>query len=142
MMSGMLAALGPGSGAKNPDLREHCERLIIHLHDPYLRAMLTHLTVGDDWTEVLEEEALPIRERLAIALQFLSDKELSSYLRRTTDRSLQNGNIEGLIFTGLTNQGVELLQMKDSRTEKTVGTSPRADSRTLPGYARGRSMSC
>lgn len=109
MMSGLLAALSTGNGAKNPDLREHCERLIIKLHDPYLRAMLTHLT-NDDWTEVLQEEALPTKERVAIALQFLSDRELSSYLRRIMDRCIQDGDIEGLIFTGLTTHGMELLQ--------------------------------
>ena len=110
MMSGMLAALSIGNGTKNADLRETCERLVIRLHDPYLRALLTHLTAGDDWTEVLQEESLPARERLAIALQFLSDKELSSYVRRTAERCVADGDIEGLLFTGLTPVGMDLLQ--------------------------------
>ncbi|KAF7795830.1 hypothetical protein EIP86_006997, partial [Pleurotus ostreatoroseus] len=71
--------------------------------------MLTHLT-NDDWTEVLEEQALPIRERIAIALQFLSDRELSSYIRRVMERCTRDGNIEELLFTGLTTHGMELLQ--------------------------------
>ena len=111
-MSGTLAALIPhasGTPTKSFDLREHCERLIVRLQDPYFRAMLTHLTLGD-WTEVLEEEALPFRERLAIAFQFLDDKALSSYLRRTVDRSCTRGDIEGLIVTGLTKPGMDILQ--------------------------------
>ncbi|KIP06122.1 hypothetical protein PHLGIDRAFT_107382 [Phlebiopsis gigantea 11061_1 CR5-6] len=112
MMSGMLAALVPptGVGPKNADLREHCERLVVRLQDPYLRALLTHLTANDDWTEVLEEESLPLRERLAIALQFLSDKELTAYVRRVLDRCVHDGDIEGLIVTGLTPQGMDILQ--------------------------------
>ena len=111
MMSGMLAALTlSGTGSRSAELLAHCERLVVRLQDPYLRALLTHLTVGDDWTEVLEEETLPVRERLAIALQFLSDKELTSYLHRTQDRCVQDGDIDGLVFTGLTVQGMELLQ--------------------------------
>ncbi|THH28339.1 hypothetical protein EUX98_g5852 [Antrodiella citrinella] len=112
MMSGMLAALLPSSGSsiRNNDLREHCERLIVRLQDPHLRAMLTHLTVND-WSEVLSEESLALRERLAIALQFLSDKEVSSYLRRIVDSCTHSGDIEGLMVTGLTAQGMDILQM-------------------------------
>lgn len=111
-MSGMLAALNPsaGGGLKNSELRDHCERLIVRLQDPYLRAMLTHLTVADDWTEVLQEEALPLRERLAIAFQFLSDKELTAYLRRIVDRGAHDGDIETIIVAGLTPQGMDVLQ--------------------------------
>ncbi|KAJ6543876.1 hypothetical protein B0H19DRAFT_289302 [Mycena capillaripes] len=111
MMSGTLAALipGPGSPSKSAELREHCERLIIRLQDPYFRAMLTHLTLGD-WTEVLDEETLPFSERLAIAFQFLEDKTLSSYLHRCVEDSSHRGDIDGLLVTGLTRRGLDILQ--------------------------------
>ncbi|KAH9892448.1 hypothetical protein C8Q73DRAFT_761814 [Cubamyces lactineus] len=108
MMSGMVAALTTGS-SRNPELVQHCERLIVRLQDPYLRALLTHLTVRD-WTEVLEEDSLPLRERLAIALQFLDDKDISSYLRRVSDRCIHDGDIDGIVVTGLSNSGMDLLQ--------------------------------
>lgn len=117
-MSGTLAALiphGSGSSSKNIELRDHCERLIVRLQDPYFRAMLTHLTLGD-WSEVLEEEALPFRERLAIAFQFLDDTTLTSYLRRTTERSAARGDIDGIIVTGLTKSGMDILQSYVDRT--------------------------
>ncbi|KAJ7929151.1 hypothetical protein B0H13DRAFT_2311009 [Mycena leptocephala] len=111
MMSGTLAALipGPGSSSRSPEFREHCERLIIRLQDPYFRAMLTHLTLGD-WSEVLDEETLPFGERLAIAFQFLDDKMLSSYLHRSVDNSCHRGDIDGLLVTGLTKRGMDILQ--------------------------------
>ena len=108
-MSGMLAAL-TANPSKNPDVLQHCERLTVRLQDPYLRALLTHLTIRD-WTDVLEEDSLPLRERLAIAFQFLDDKEVSSYLRRIADRAVHEGDIHGLFITGLTGAGgLDLLQ--------------------------------
>jgi hypothetical protein len=118
MMSGTVAALiphGPNNSIESLELRQHCERLIVRLEDPYFRAMLTHLTLGD-WSEVLEEEALPFRERLAIAFQFLDDKAVSSYLRRSIESSSNRGEIEGLIVTGLTPSGMDILQSYVDRT--------------------------
>ncbi|KAJ7762788.1 hypothetical protein DFH07DRAFT_404320 [Mycena maculata] len=115
MMSGTLAALMPGSSTRNPELREHCERLIIRLQDPYFRAMLTHLTLGD-WDEVLDEEIIPFRERLAIAFQFLEDTTLTSYLHRCVENSRHRGDIDGLIVTGLTKRGMDILQSHVDRT--------------------------
>jgi len=71
--------------------------------------MLTHVAL-DDWSEVLQEESLPLRERLAIAFRFLEDRPLSSYLHHLTDQYRNTGDIEGLILTGLTSQGFDILQ--------------------------------
>lgn len=71
--------------------------------------MITHLTVND-WADVLEEDSLPIRERLAVAFQFLDDKALPSFLRSVVDQAIQRCDLTGLIITGLTAQGMEILQ--------------------------------
>ena len=109
-MSGMLAALTSPSDSRTvrSDLKEHCTRVIVKLQDPYLRMMLTHLALGE-WSDVLDEELIPFRERLAIAFQFLDDKSLSSYLRRVKDRQT-GGEIDALIVTGLTKAGLKVLQ--------------------------------
>ncbi|KAJ6627385.1 hypothetical protein B0H10DRAFT_2161088 [Mycena sp. CBHHK59/15] len=92
MMSGTLAALLPSSARTldHPSPR------------PYFRAMLTHLTLGD-WSEVLDEEVIPFRERLAIAFQ-------------SVDNSCHRGEIDGLIVTGLTKRGFDILQSYVDRT--------------------------
>ncbi|KAI9507918.1 hypothetical protein F5148DRAFT_1276009 [Russula earlei] len=108
IMSGTLATLMPAS-ARTPEVRHQFERLIMRLEDPYFRAMLTHLALGD-WGDVLEEEHIPLRERLAIALQFLEDDALSAYLRRVAEASVAHGDVEGIIVTGLTASGMQLLQ--------------------------------
>lgn len=114
IMSGTLAALTPAS-VKTPELRHQYERLIMRLEDPYFRAMLTYLALGD-WADVLEEEHIPLRERLAIALQFLEDDALSAYLRRIAEASVSHGDVEGIIVTGLTASGMQLLQNYVDRT--------------------------
>ena len=116
LVSGTLAALIPSAGGTpSNELRDHTERVIVRLRDPYFRVMLTQLA-SKDWSEVLEEELLPLRERLAIAFQFLEDKALSSYLQRTTDRAYTRGDIEGLIIAGLTPTGMDILQGYVDRT--------------------------
>lgn len=110
MMAGTIAALlQSGSSSKESELRTYCERLIVKLQDPHFRIMLSYI-VFNDWNEVLEEEALPLRERIAIALRFLDDKQLSSYLRRVSDACRMKGSIEGLALTGLTPRGLDILQ--------------------------------
>lgn len=112
MMSGTLAALSSHSSvsaSRSAELQKHCEHLIVKLQDPYFRAMLTSLTMGD-WSDVLSEEVLPFRERLAIAFQFLDDKGLTSYLRSC------RGDIDSLIVTGLTKSGMDILQSYIDRT--------------------------
>lgn len=113
MMSGTIAALLPHATSSGPlrnhELREHCERLIQDMKDPYFCAIITYLAVGD-WADVLKEESIPLRERLAIALQFLDDKALTIYFRHVIELAVAKGNIDGLIVTGLTNRGMDILQ--------------------------------
>ena len=117
IMSGTIAALSPLSNAtlKNSEVREHYSRLTKRIQDPYFRMIITHMAVGD-WLEVLKEDTIPFRERLAIAFQFLDDKTLTSTLRRLTDNACLKGNIEGIIITGLTKMGMKIIQAYVDRT--------------------------
>lgn len=112
-MSGALAALilqhGSGSLSRNHELRDHCQRLMAKLQDPYFRIMLSYI-VFEDWEEILDEAAMPLRGRLSLALRFLDDKALTTYLRRMTDMCRRTGIIDGLILTGLTPRGMDILQ--------------------------------
>ncbi|OAX31405.1 hypothetical protein K503DRAFT_787848, partial [Rhizopogon vinicolor AM-OR11-026] len=102
-------------GTPSSELRDYTECVIFRLRGPCFRVVLTQLA-SKDWSEVLEEELLPLRERLAIAFQFLEDEALSSYLRRTTDRACTRDDIEGLIIAGLTPTGMVILQDYVDRT--------------------------
>lgn len=109
IMGGTLAALLQTSSSKNQELRDYCHRLIIKTQDPHFRIMLSYL-VFNDWSDVLEEQALPLRERVSIALRFLEDRPLSTFLRGLTAECINNGRIDGLVLTGLTRKGLDVIQ--------------------------------
>ena len=116
-MSGSIAALAPHAphSVKSTELREHNARLVIRPHCSYFRVLLTHLAVGR-WSDTLEEEIIPFRERLAIAFQLLDVKSLSSYLRRMTEQACLCGDIDAIILMGLTFSGMDFLQSYVDRT--------------------------
>lgn len=76
---------------------------------PYLRAIFAYIA-SNDWYRILDEPGLPLRERMAVALRVLSDDDMSTYLHRTLDKLVQEGDVEGVVVTGLTPIGVDLLE--------------------------------
>ncbi|GMM30801.1 Sea4 protein [Martiniozyma asiatica (nom. inval.)] len=99
----------------NNTWKEQCRSLSAELDDPYLRAIFAYVADGN-WWDVLDEYALPLRERLGVALKFLPDNELDVYLNRISDSVIERGEVEGIILTGITSKGVDLLQSFVNRT--------------------------
>ncbi|EUC66944.1 WD repeat protein, putative [Rhizoctonia solani AG-3 Rhs1AP] len=89
--------------------REHCQKLGSRLEDPYLRIMMAHLAF-DDWITVVEEAAIPLRDRLNIALRFLDDGQLGQFFQSVKKDLERSGDLEALLFTGLTSSGLRVLQ--------------------------------
>ncbi|QRW21790.1 SEH-associated protein 4 [Rhizoctonia solani] len=89
--------------------REHCQKLGSRLEDPYLRIMMAHLAF-DDWIAVVEEVAIPLRDRLNIALRFLDDGQLGQFFQSVKKELERSGDLEALLFTGLTVSGLRVLQ--------------------------------
>lgn len=99
----------------NSPWREQCRRLASDLSNPYLRAIFAFISDGS-WMDVLDEGSLPLVERLGIALRFLPDDELSSYLNRVSERVVNSGDLEGITLTGITPRVVKLLQCYIDKT--------------------------
>lgn len=99
----------------NSAWKDQCRQLAAELENPYLRVIFAYVA-DRNWWDVLDESALPLRERLGVALRFLKDEELDLYLERLIDDVIKRGEIEGLIVTGLTKQGIDLLQSFVDRT--------------------------
>ena len=75
--------LGEGNNpTSNTFFSELCDSLSGDLSDPFLRAIFAYLA-SNSWSDVLDEEALPLRDRLAIALRFLPDDEVSFACNKT-----------------------------------------------------------
>ncbi|KAI8890822.1 hypothetical protein K501DRAFT_236548 [Backusella circina FSU 941] len=110
LMSAVLAGYQAGGANTNSTWKDICESLSNDMTNrPYLRAIFAYIA-SNDWYRVLDEPELPLRERMAIALRVLNDEEMTTYLNRTVESLVQEGNMEGIIVTGLTLRGVDLLE--------------------------------
>lgn len=95
--------------------RDQCRRMASELQNPYLRVIFAFVA-DNDWWDVLSETALPLRERLGVALRFLPDHDLDMFLDRVSKTVIARGEIEGLVLTGITPTGMDLLQSYVDRT--------------------------
>ncbi|PIK53861.1 putative WD repeat-containing protein mio [Apostichopus japonicus] len=82
------------------------------LDNPYLRAMFTFMTSTDATSYmVLKEAEMQIEDRIGFACLYLNDQHLSEYLEQLSTSIIRNGNLAGVLVTGLTKgSGLELLQ--------------------------------
>ncbi|KAI4165335.1 MAG: hypothetical protein LQ342_001203 [Letrouitia transgressa] len=110
-----LALAGFVKGNTDETWNETVQDIASSLHDPYARAILAFVRSGS-WMDVLAETSLPLRDRLAVAIMYLSDVDLTTYIASTTHKCISDGDIEGIPFTGLTAQSIPLLQTYISRT--------------------------
>ncbi|CAZ82030.1 unnamed protein product [Tuber melanosporum] len=95
--------------------KDLCHDMSVELDDPYLRSIFAYVSNGD-WKDVLDDLGLPIRERLGIALRWLKDSELTKYLTDLTLKLVANGDLDGIVVTGVTEQAINLLQVYINRT--------------------------
>ncbi|GAA5812870.1 hypothetical protein MFLAVUS_006329 [Mucor flavus] len=110
LMSAILASYQVEGTNTNHTWKDICESLSSDMADrPYLRAIFAYIA-SNDWYRVLDEPGLPLRERMAIALRVLDDDQMSLYLNRTLEKLVREGDVEGVVVTGLTLKGVELLE--------------------------------
>lgn len=95
--------------------KEQCRKMGMNLENPYLRAIFTFIS-ENDWYEIINDPSISIRERLGIALRFLNDKDLSIFLKQMKNTVVSQGQLEGLIFTGITPVGFDLLENYMNKT--------------------------
>lgn len=99
----------------NTPWKDLCRNMGSSLENPYLRTIFGFIADGD-WSEVLEQSTLPLNELLGIALRFYQDDELSTYLKRLTSNVVKNGDLDGIILTGLTPMALDLFQSYVNKT--------------------------
>ncbi|KAF4076085.1 hypothetical protein AMELA_G00226440 [Ameiurus melas] len=97
--------------------REMCSTLRLQLKKPYLCAMFAFLTSEPGaYDAVLYESRVAVRDRVAFACMFLNDNQLSRYVDKLTNEMKEAGNLEGILLTGLTKDGVDLMESYVDRT--------------------------
>jgi WD repeat-containing protein mio len=111
------SALGAllASDTINEEQREMCRWKMADTEDPALKALLTYLIEGN-WRDVMKTNYLHLGYRVALGLTYLNDTELSGFLQSELARAVKNGDLEGILLTGLTEQAMDLFQTYIVRT--------------------------
>nr|KAJ3419659.1 hypothetical protein HK105_006690 [Polyrhizophydium stewartii] len=89
---------------------------IAAMHSPYLRALFSIASSTNGVLEAIEDTTMPIADRMTIALRFLDDEALLPYIQRQQLKMLAEGQIDGLLLTGLDKDGVDLIERYVNRT--------------------------
>ncbi|CAG0878625.1 unnamed protein product [Darwinula stevensoni] len=111
MLTTVAMALSGFTDDRNTLWRETCIKLRAELGDPYLSTMFAFLTAdGDNYDHVLNEKGIAVKDRIAFALIFLPDEQLVEFLAKLTETLMSSGDLNAFILTGLTPQGLDLLQ--------------------------------
>jgi hypothetical protein len=105
----MLIATVKHEGLMAPAMREQVNEILGGTSDPFVKAILGYYA-RFDWQDVLEDAShLDVRYLLAIALKCLDDFELTEFLKAMTANATEDGNLEGVLLTGLGDGMVPLL---------------------------------
>ncbi|KAJ5156219.1 hypothetical protein N7492_009022 [Penicillium capsulatum] len=104
-----MAIAGAAKGDNSADWEDTCAEISKELTDPYARAILALVSKGD-WHAVIKETTLPLKYRVEVALRWLPDDELTDYLRSATAEAMRQGDIEGVVLTGLGHRAMSLFQ--------------------------------
>ncbi|KAL5006541.1 hypothetical protein ScPMuIL_015347 [Solemya velum] len=106
-------ALSGYTEERNALWRMTCASLCSQLTDPYLKTMFAFL-IGDreSYDDVLKDEdcAISVKDKVAFACIYLPDNKLSEYIEETTKKMKHLGDLDGIALTGLTVEGMDLLE--------------------------------
>lgn len=128
-----MAIVGAAKGQQTDrDWEETCNEIASELTDPYARAVLALVSKGK-WESVLEETTLPLKYRVEVALRWLPDANLTTYLREIKAEAILEGDIEGILLTGLRHSALNLFQSY-IRKFNDIQTAVLAMSHTIPRF--------
>lgn len=127
-----MAIAGASKGETDSDWEQTCSAIAQELTDPYARAILALVSAGD-WNAVVTEYSLPLKYRVGCALRWLPDRQLTSYLSKTTREAIRTGDIEGIVLTGLSHTAIDLFQTYIRKTND-IQTAVVAMSFTVPRF--------
>ncbi|KAF9885745.1 hypothetical protein FE257_012630 [Aspergillus nanangensis] len=127
-----MAIAGAAKGDTDSDWEDTCAEIAKELTDPYARAILALVSKGD-WESVIKETTLPLKYRVEVALRWLPDEDLTTYLNETTKDVIREGDIEGIVLTGLGYFAMDLFQSYINKFND-VQTPVLAMSHTVPRF--------
>lgn len=94
----------PGEAAERLDFDE----AVAAKADPYLRAISSYIATGD-WATIARQRSLPLRDRTFVAVRNFDDDQLTEWLETEVQEAIKEGDIEGIVLTGITEKTVDIL---------------------------------
>ncbi|XP_013115643.2 GATOR complex protein MIOS [Stomoxys calcitrans] len=83
----------------------------MQIQDPHLRAIFSFLIAdNDNFDSVLTEEGISLADRMGFACKYLSESKLSEYVKLQIQKSAEKGDLNGLLLTGESHDGINILQ--------------------------------
>jgi hypothetical protein len=131
-LAAVIACASPTSGV-SADQREACAWMADMTNDPYLKSLLTYFISGS-WDTVVSMTQLSLSDRVAIALKYLPDPDLTTFLNTTTSSAIASGSISGLLLTGLTTRALDLFTVYISSHPSGIQDAVLLLSRACPLY--------
>lgn len=138
-----VAGYGGTSSAQKVVWQNACSKLLQHpeLADSetrtsrtvYLRSMchfLLNVGLDNTFDYILGNEYLAYNDRIAFACRFLDKQSLKEYLHLCLEKSQRTGNMEGLTITGMSKEGIKIMQAYVDQTSD-VQTAALVVSRVL-----------
>lgn len=97
--------------------RDLCTELGSTISHPYLRAIFYFLTTDSKTYEgILNDPKLELSDQVSFACLYLPDNKLMEYIDNLTVKYISEGNLCGILLTGLSNDGVDLFASYIDRT--------------------------
>ncbi|KAG8416736.1 hypothetical protein J3458_007298 [Metarhizium acridum] len=75
--------------------------------DPYLRAISCLIATGD-WSAIANQRSLPLTDRAIVAVRNFDDGQLTKWLEQNVSLAIEEGDIEGIALTGITDKLVDI----------------------------------
>ena len=75
--------------------------------DPYLQAISSLIATGN-WNSIANQRSLPLSDRAFVAVRNFSDDQLTTWLQEQVSHSVEHGDIEGIVLTGITDTMVDI----------------------------------
>lgn len=75
--------------------------------DPYLQAISSLIATGD-WNTIANQRSLPLADRAYIAVRNFTDEQLSTWLDEQVSVAVEEGDIEGIVLTGISDDLVDI----------------------------------
>ena len=91
--------------------RSQCSLAQSQVDDAYLRGIFGFLAADSEGYEnVLSESGISLADRVAFACIFLNDLKLMEFVKSTIHQCTSHGDLNGLLLTGASAEGINLLQ--------------------------------